>query len=95
MRLYERYFTLLRASVTDHTRLELKHVVEANKGIMLSMDGVQPEKDFDGLSAELTHTQEDRLGGTLKQTLDLGETVGFRAVIQCERQNLSPYQILP
>lgn len=44
MRLYERYLVLLRASVTDHTRIQLEKVVQENKGIMLSMDGVQPEK---------------------------------------------------
>ncbi|TBL67336.1 transposase [Paenibacillus thalictri] len=44
MRLYERYLTLLRASVTEQVRLELERVVQVNKGIMLSMDGVQPEK---------------------------------------------------
>lgn len=44
MRLYERYLALLRASVTEHTRLKLEKVVQENKGIMISMDGVQPEK---------------------------------------------------
>ncbi|MCI3919087.1 transposase [Paenibacillus sp. TRM 82003] len=43
-RLYERYLTLLRSSVTDHVKEELKQVVEAHGGIMISMDGVQPEK---------------------------------------------------
>jgi len=39
MRLYERYLTLLRASVTEQIRLELERVVKENKGIMLSMGG--------------------------------------------------------
>lgn len=43
-RLYERYLTLLRSSVTDHVKEELKQVVETHGGIMISMDGVQPEK---------------------------------------------------
>jgi hypothetical protein len=43
-RLYERYLTLLRSSVTDHVKEELKQVVEKHSGIMISMDGVQPEK---------------------------------------------------
>lgn len=43
-RLYERYLTLLRASVTDHVKQTLKQVVQDHGGIMISMDGVQPEK---------------------------------------------------
>jgi hypothetical protein len=43
-RLYERYLTLLRASVTDHVKEVLKQVVQDNGGIMISMDGIQPEK---------------------------------------------------
>jgi len=43
-RLYERYLTLLRSSVTGHVKEELKQVVEMHGGIMISMDGVQPEK---------------------------------------------------
>lgn len=43
-RLYERYLTLLRASVNDHVKQVLKQVTEDHGGIMISMDGVQPEK---------------------------------------------------
>lgn len=43
-RLYERYLTLLRSSVTEHIKGELKQVVDEHGGIMISMDGVQPEK---------------------------------------------------
>lgn len=43
-RLYERYLTLLRSSVTDYVKEELKDVVDEHGGIMISMDGVQPEK---------------------------------------------------
>jgi len=42
--LYERYQTLLAASLTEHTRKVLAEVTEQNGGIILSMDGVQPEK---------------------------------------------------
>jgi hypothetical protein len=43
-RLYERYLTLLRASVTDHVKQVLTQVAQDHGGIMISMDGVQPEK---------------------------------------------------
>jgi hypothetical protein len=43
-RLYERYLTLLRSSVTEFVREELQQVVDLHGGIMISMDGVQPEK---------------------------------------------------
>lgn len=43
-RLYERYLALLRASSTDYIKEILKPVAKENGGIMISMDGVQPEK---------------------------------------------------
>lgn len=43
-RLYERYLVLLRASVTEHVKQTLKLIAEEHGGIMISMDGVQPEK---------------------------------------------------
>jgi hypothetical protein len=43
-RLYERYLTLLRSSVTEFVKEELKQIVDQHGGIMISMDGVQPEK---------------------------------------------------
>jgi hypothetical protein len=43
-RLYERYVTLLRASVTESTKNVLQQVVEQNGGLILSIDGIQPEK---------------------------------------------------
>jgi hypothetical protein len=42
--LYERYQTLLAASLDDHVRKVLAETTEQNGGIILSMDGVQPEK---------------------------------------------------
>jgi hypothetical protein len=42
--LYERYQTLLAASLDDHVKSILAEVTEQNGGIVLSMDGVQPEK---------------------------------------------------
>lgn len=42
--LYERYLALLGASIDQHVSEVLKVVAEQNGGLMLSMDGVQPEK---------------------------------------------------
>jgi hypothetical protein len=42
--LYERYQVLLAASLDDHVRKVLAETTEQNGGIILSMDGVQPEK---------------------------------------------------
>ena len=42
--LYERYQTLLSASLDDHVRQALAETTAENGGIILSMDGVQPEK---------------------------------------------------
>lgn len=42
--LYERYQVLLAASLDDHVRKVLAETTEQNGGIVLSMDGVQPEK---------------------------------------------------
>jgi hypothetical protein len=42
--LYERYLALLSASLDDHIRTELQLVSQQNGGLLLSMDGVQPEK---------------------------------------------------
>ena len=42
--LYERYQTLLAASLDDHVKKVLAETTEQNGGIILSMDGVQPEK---------------------------------------------------
>ncbi|AFC28430.1 MULE transposase, conserved domain protein [Paenibacillus mucilaginosus 3016] len=44
MRLYEWYLTLLRASLTDDVKEDLKKIVKEHGGLLLSMDGVQPEK---------------------------------------------------
>ncbi|WP_206105541.1 hypothetical protein [Paenibacillus thalictri] len=42
--LYERYLALLGASTTDHIGIVLEEVSQQNGGLMLSMDGIQPEK---------------------------------------------------
>jgi hypothetical protein len=42
--LYERYQTLLSASLDDHVKQVLKEVTGLNGGIILSMDAVQPER---------------------------------------------------
>ncbi|WP_086074447.1 transposase [Paenibacillus camerounensis] len=44
MRLYEWYLTLLRASLTADVKEQLVDVVKEYNGLLLSMDGVQPEK---------------------------------------------------
>ncbi|MFD1906147.1 hypothetical protein ACFSQ7_22315 [Paenibacillus rhizoplanae] len=44
MRLYEWYLTLLRASLTADVKEQLEDVVKEYNGLLLSMDGVQPEK---------------------------------------------------
>ncbi|WP_391202781.1 transposase [Psychrobacillus sp. L4] len=43
-KLYERYTVLLRASAEDHLQKTLQETVDSHGGIILSMDGVQPEK---------------------------------------------------
>lgn len=43
-KLYERYTVLLRASAEENAKPTLKKIVETHGGIILSMDGVQPEK---------------------------------------------------
>lgn len=42
--LYERFQVLLSASLDDHVKQILQETVATNGGIILSMDGVQPEK---------------------------------------------------
>ncbi|WP_241674940.1 transposase [Paenibacillus luteus] len=42
--LYERYQTLLSASLDEHVRQCMTEITAQNGGIILSMDGVQPEK---------------------------------------------------
>lgn len=42
--LYERYQTLLSVSLEEHVKKVLAEITEQNGGIILSMDGVQPEK---------------------------------------------------
>lgn len=43
-KLYERYAVLLRASSESYAKEELKKITKLHGGIILSMDGVQPEK---------------------------------------------------
>ncbi|WP_391203276.1 transposase [Psychrobacillus sp. L4] len=43
-KLYERYTVLLRASVVENSKNMLNEMVDKHGGIILSMDGVQPEK---------------------------------------------------
>uniref|UniRef100_UPI001D134FC1 transposase n=1 Tax=Cohnella sp. REN36 TaxID=2887347 RepID=UPI001D134FC1 len=79
MRLYERYLTLLRASVTEQIRLELERVVQQNRGIMLSMDGVQPEK-----GNETLYVVREVFSGTIlaAQNLKSGSSSELQALLQ-------------
>ena len=43
-KLYERYALLLRSSVEENTKESLEKVIEESGGLILSIDGVQPEK---------------------------------------------------
>lgn len=43
-KLYERYALLLRSAIQDNMKDTLNEVVEQNGGLVLSIDGVQPEK---------------------------------------------------
>ncbi|AIQ61761.1 transposase [Paenibacillus stellifer] len=85
-RLYERYLTLLRASVTDHLRENLKEVVREHGGLLLSMDGIQPEKGNEtlyvvreGFSGSILAAQNLKSGSAeeLKQLLRPVEALGF------------------
>ncbi|MNB97899.1 hypothetical protein D3C75_451370 [compost metagenome] len=85
-RLYERYLTLLRASVTDHLRENLKEVVREHGGLLLSMDGIQPEKGNEtlyvvreGFSGSILAAQNLKSGSAeeLKQLLRPIEALGF------------------
>lgn len=43
-KLYERYALLLRANIEENVKETLKEIVDQNGGLILSIDGVQPEK---------------------------------------------------
>lgn len=43
-KLYERYALLLRANIEENVKETLKEVVDQSGGLILSIDGVQPEK---------------------------------------------------
>jgi len=79
MRLYERYLTLLRASITEQIRSELERVVKENKGIMLSMDGVQPEK-----GNETLYVVREVFSGTIlaAQNLKSGSASELKTLLQ-------------
>ncbi|MEK4286656.1 transposase [Paenibacillus sp. FSL P4-0502] len=88
-RLYERYLTLLRASVTDHLRKTLVEVVREHGGLLLSMDGVQPEKGNETLyvvreafSGSILAAQNLKSGSAeeLKRLLKPVEELGFPIV---------------
>lgn len=85
MRLYEWYLTLLRASLTSDVKAEMKNVVDTYQGLLLSMDGVQPEKGNETLyvvregfsgrilaAKNLKSGSKTELMGLLKPIQDLG-----------------------
>ncbi|MNI53066.1 hypothetical protein D3C73_1078810 [compost metagenome] len=85
-RLYERYLTLLRASVTDHLREALIEVVNEHGGLLLSLDGVQPEKGNEtlyvvreGFSGSILAAQNLKSGSAeeQKRILEPIEQLGF------------------
>ncbi|MCE3199497.1 hypothetical protein [Paenibacillus sonchi] len=85
-RLYERYLTLLRSSVTDHLRETLAEVVQEHGVLLLSMDGVQPEKGNEtlyvvreGFSGSILAAQNLKSGSEeeLKRLLEPVEQLGF------------------
>ncbi|AKG37515.1 transposase [Paenibacillus durus] len=89
MRLYERYLTLLRASVTDHLREKLADVVREYGGLLLSMDGVQPEKGNEtlyvvreGFSGSILAAKNLKSGSAeeLKRLLEPVEQLGFPVI---------------
>uniref|UniRef100_UPI00056877E0 transposase n=1 Tax=Paenibacillus zanthoxyli TaxID=369399 RepID=UPI00056877E0 len=89
MRLYERYLTLLRASVTNHLRKTLAEVVQEHGGLLLSMDGVQPEKGNEtlyvvreGFSGSILAAKNLKSGSAeeLKRLLEPVEQLGFPVI---------------
>ncbi|MEC0173233.1 hypothetical protein [Paenibacillus graminis] len=78
--------TLLRASVTDHLREALIEVVNEHGGLLLSLDGVQPEKGNEtlyvvreGFSGSILAAQNLKSGSAeeQKRILEPIEQLGF------------------
>ncbi len=76
--LYERYQTLLAASLDDHVRQSLAETAAENGGIILSMDGVQPEK-----GNEMLYVIREVFSGTIlaAQNMKSGAAAELRTLI--------------
>lgn len=76
--LYERYQTLLAASLDDHVRNILAETTAQNGGIILSMDGVQPEK-----GNEMLYVIREVFSGTIlaAQNMKSGAAAELRTLI--------------
>ncbi len=76
--LYERYQTLLAASLDDHVRQSLAETTAQNGGIILSMDGVQPEK-----GNEMLYVIREVFSGTIlaAQNMKSGAAAELRTLI--------------
>lgn len=77
--LYERYQTLLAASLDDHVQKVLAEITEQNGGIILSMDGVQPEK-----GNETLYVIREVFSGTIlaAQNMKSGTATELKALIE-------------
>jgi hypothetical protein len=76
--LYERYQTLLAASLDDHVKQSLAETTAQNGGIILSMDGVQPEK-----GNEMLYVIREVFSGTIlaAQNMKSGAASELRTLI--------------
>jgi hypothetical protein len=76
--LYERYQTLLAASLDDYVKQILAETTAQNGGIILSMDGVQPEK-----GNEMLYVIREVFSGTIlaAQNMKSGAAAELRALI--------------
>lgn len=76
--LYERYQTLLAASLDDYVKQILAETTAQNGGIILSMDGVQPEK-----GNEMLYVIREVFSGTIlaAQNMKSGAAAELRTLI--------------
>jgi hypothetical protein len=76
--LYERYQILVSASLDDHVRQSLAEISAQNGGIILSMDGVQPEK-----GNEMLYVIREVFSGTIlaAQNMKSGAAAELRTLI--------------
>jgi hypothetical protein len=77
--LYERYQTLISASLDEHVKQTLAETTAENGGIILSMDGVQPEK-----GNEMLYVIREVFSGTIlaAQNMKSGAAAELRTLIE-------------